>query len=166
MVTLQSWFKTYPARELRPRCGRNGTIERCALRWNRAVGAAVPTVSTLLPRRGSLRISLERRRIDVFGRDPKTATCRYGQKGCGAAFVVTLGPPAIAQTPDRRFLADAFRLRDGAVAAGDPPIGVLLALGEAIAGPGRSRVTSNRNSDYLPTGSLFGTHRGVSEGWF
>lgn len=54
-----------------------------------------------------------------------------------------------AQAPDdhRRFAAEALRMRDSAVAAGDQPYGAVLVLDGVIAGYGSSRVVSDNNID-------------------
>jgi len=54
--------------------------------------------------------------------------------------------PAVAE-PDRIFVAEAFRMKDEAVARGDQPYGAVIVVAGAIAGYGPSRVNSNRNPD-------------------
>jgi tRNA(Arg) A34 adenosine deaminase TadA len=49
--------------------------------------------------------------------------------------------------PDRFFVAEAFRMKDEAVARGDQPYGAVLVVGGTIAGYGPSRVNSDRNPD-------------------
>ncbi len=44
-----------------------------------------------------------------------------------------------------RFIAEAFRMRDQAVAAGDQPFGAVVVKGRAIIGYGPSRVVTDRN---------------------
>ena len=50
-----------------------------------------------------------------------------------------------AQSPDAGYIAEAFRLRDEAVAAGDQPYGAIVVLDGAIVGRGRSRVVADRD---------------------
>jgi tRNA(Arg) A34 adenosine deaminase TadA len=69
--------------------------------------------------------------------------------GVSALGLLALFEPAQAQEPEAmRFLAEAFRLRDVAVSAGDQPYGAVVVLDGAIVGHGRSRVVSDRNSDH------------------
>jgi tRNA(Arg) A34 adenosine deaminase TadA len=74
-------------------------------------------------------------------------TRRDGMVLSGAAALALFGPGARAQSPADRFIAEAFRLRDEAAAAGDQPYGAVLALDGWIVGRGRSRVVSDRNAD-------------------
>ncbi len=63
-----------------------------------------------------------------------------------AADPVWAQAPAVAE-PDRFFMAEAFRMKDEAVARGDQPYGAVLVVAGAIAGYGPSRVVSDRNPD-------------------
>lgn len=54
--------------------------------------------------------------------------------------------PAVAE-PDRFLVAEAFRMKDEAVARGDQPYGAVLVVAGTIAGYGPSRVNSDRNPD-------------------
>lgn len=68
----------------------------------------------------------------------------------GAALIAA-GPararaPAAAE-PDRFFVAEAFRMKDEAVARGDQPYGAVMVVAGSIAGYGSSRVVSDRNPD-------------------
>lgn len=64
---------------------------------------------------------------------------------CGVA---TLALPVHAsEAPDGRFIAEAFRMRDEAVRAGDQAYGAVVVQDGAILGYGPSRVIADRNSD-------------------
>jgi tRNA(adenine34) deaminase len=52
-----------------------------------------------------------------------------------------------ATEPDRFFAAEAFRMKDEAVARGDQPYGAVIVVAGTIAGYGPSRVNSDRNPD-------------------
>lgn len=69
--------------------------------------------------------------------------------GLGAVAVLSLfSPSAHARAEPGHFIAEAFRLRDEAVAAGDQPYGAVLVLDGVAIGHGRSRVIADRNSDH------------------
>jgi tRNA(Arg) A34 adenosine deaminase TadA len=76
------------------------------------------------------------------------ATRRDGLLLSGGALAAMFGPPAMAEPAAGPFIAEAFRLRDQASAAGDQPYGAVLVLGGQIVGRGRSRVVSDRNVDH------------------
>jgi tRNA(Arg) A34 adenosine deaminase TadA len=79
----------------------------------------------------------------------KWSLTRRDGLGVSALCLITLFEPAQAQEPEAmRFLAEAFRLCDVAVSAGDQPYGAVVVLDGAIVGHGRSRVVSDRNSDH------------------
>jgi tRNA(Arg) A34 adenosine deaminase TadA len=50
-----------------------------------------------------------------------------------------------AKPSDSRFIAEAFSLRDMALAAGDQPYGAVIVLRGAVVGRGRSRVVADRD---------------------
>ena len=64
----------------------------------------------------------------------------------GASKAAWAQAPAVAE-PDRFFVAEAFRIKDEAVARGDQPYGAVLVVAGTIAGYGPSRVNSDRNPD-------------------
>lgn len=69
-----------------------------------------------------------------------------------AGAVLIAAEPAWAQAPaaaepDRLFVAEAFRMKDEAVARGDQPYGAVIVVAGTIAGYGPSRVNSDRNPD-------------------
>jgi tRNA(Arg) A34 adenosine deaminase TadA len=66
----------------------------------------------------------------------------------GVAFAA--GAPVHAQSPSDRyrlFMAEAFRMKEEAVARGDQAYGAVLVVDGVIAGYGPSRVNSERNPD-------------------
>ena len=70
---------------------------------------------------------------------------------CAGAALIAAPPvrgqaPAAAE-PDRFFVAEAFRMKDEAVARGDQPYGAVIVVAGTIAGYGPSRVNSDRNPD-------------------
>ena len=65
----------------------------------------------------------------------------------GAGSLLALFGAPRARAAEAGFIAEAFRLRDEAVAAGDQPYGAVVALDGAIVGYGRSRVVADRDSD-------------------
>ncbi len=68
----------------------------------------------------------------------------------GMGSIVALFGPQTAsrsQTTDSRFVAEAFLLRDMAVAAGDQPFGALIVMDGVIVGRGRSRVVTDRDEN-------------------
>jgi tRNA(adenine34) deaminase len=65
-------------------------------------------------------------------------------------FILAAGLLGMAATPARgheRFVAEAFRMRDEAVARGDQSYGAVLVRGAEIVGYGPSRVVADRNPD-------------------
>ncbi|MGL4241683.1 MAG: deaminase [Beijerinckiaceae bacterium] len=74
---------------------------------------------------------------------------RRAARACSGATVLALFVSAgHARADATRYLAEAFRLRDEATAAGDQPYGAVLVLEGRIVGEGRSRVVSDRNADH------------------
>jgi len=63
----------------------------------------------------------------------------------GALAVVSVRP-ALAQSP-QRFMAEAVRMKNNAVAAGDQSYGAVLVKDEIIVGWGPSRVVAENNGD-------------------
>jgi tRNA(Arg) A34 adenosine deaminase TadA len=66
----------------------------------------------------------------------------------GAALAALFGSPRAHADDAAGFLAEAFRMRDEAVAAGDQPYGAVVVLDGKIVGRGRSRVIADRNADH------------------
>lgn len=64
----------------------------------------------------------------------------------GASKAAGARAPEVAE-PDRFFMAEAFRMKDEAVARGDQPYGAVMVVAGTIAGCGPSRVNSDRNPD-------------------
>lgn len=69
-----------------------------------------------------------------------------------ASAALMASEPASAQAPqaaesDRFFVAEAFRMKDEAVARGDQPYGAVMVVAGVITGYGPSRVNSDRNPD-------------------
>lgn len=73
--------------------------------------------------------------------------CNRRELLVGAGLALAPGSMAVAQPIAPRFIAEAFRMRDLAVEAGDQPYGAIIALGEAIIGFGPSRVVQDRDPD-------------------
>jgi tRNA(Arg) A34 adenosine deaminase TadA len=70
--------------------------------------------------------------------------------GAAAAIALFAGAPRAAHAltdAERRFVAEAERMRDEAVARGDQAFGAVLVMEGAIVGWGPSRVVSERNPD-------------------
>jgi tRNA(Arg) A34 adenosine deaminase TadA len=64
----------------------------------------------------------------------------------GGLFAASVGPGRAAPQADARgFIAEAFRMKDQAVAAGDQPYGAVVVKDGAIIGYGPSRVVTDRN---------------------
>lgn len=64
---------------------------------------------------------------------------------CGAA--ATFARPSRANDNKSFFIAEAFRMRDRAVASGDQPYGAVVVKDGTIIGYGPSRVIVDRNAD-------------------
>jgi tRNA(Arg) A34 adenosine deaminase TadA len=73
---------------------------------------------------------------------------RFAAAGTLLALFERPAPARADQLASQRFIAEAFRLRDEAVADGDQPYGAVVVLAGEIVGRGRSRVVSDRNSDH------------------
>jgi len=64
----------------------------------------------------------------------------------GGFFAASVGPTQAAPQADaQRFIAEAFRMKNQAVAAGDQPYGAVVVKDGAIVGYGPSRVVTYRN---------------------
>jgi tRNA(Arg) A34 adenosine deaminase TadA len=65
-----------------------------------------------------------------------------------AGGLLASGGRAASVSPDRaRFIAEAFRMKRDALAAGDQPYGAVVVLGETIVGFGPSQVVAKRDPD-------------------
>ena len=62
-------------------------------------------------------------------------------------FLASGGAAASASGKRAHFIAEAFRMRREAVAAGDQPYGAVVALGETIVGYGPSQVVAKADPD-------------------
>lgn len=67
--------------------------------------------------------------------------------GSASIASLTVGASHAQEEATRRFIAEAHRMRDVAVAAGDQPYGAVLVIEGRIEGYGASRVVSQRNPD-------------------
>lgn len=67
----------------------------------------------------------------------------------GGGALLALFPAPVRAQSDRtvHFIAEAFRMRDQAVAAGDQPYGAVMVLSGEIVGYGASRVVADRDND-------------------
>jgi tRNA(Arg) A34 adenosine deaminase TadA len=78
------------------------------------------------------------------GRDRREAAALVS----GAALMALFAPARASAEDARVFMAEAFRMRDEAVAAGDQPYGAVIVMDGRIIGRGRSRVIADRNNDH------------------
>jgi tRNA(adenine34) deaminase len=62
-------------------------------------------------------------------------------------FLASAGAAAAAPDDRARFIAEAFRMKREAVAAGDQPYGAVVVLREAVVGYGPSRVVTHADPD-------------------
>lgn len=63
----------------------------------------------------------------------------------GGLLAASAPAQAVPQADTQRFIAEAFRMKDQAVAAGDQPYGAVVVKDGAIVGYGPSRVVTDRN---------------------
>jgi tRNA(Arg) A34 adenosine deaminase TadA len=78
----------------------------------------------------------------------RRGTLRLAAAGTLLALFERPAPARADQHVSQRFIAEAFRLRDEAVAVGDQAYGAVVVLADEIVGRGRSRVVSDRNSGH------------------